>query len=128
MVGNDVCGTFGIGFGRAGSGSGGAATAGYSTPAGSGRSGSPSREHRCVPGRLSALESDNEVALAKISQTCADNKDVAKFAELMEKDHEQIAENLERFTGQTSVRREQRGDKPSNGAQAAPERRGKCRK
>jgi predicted outer membrane protein len=52
-----------------------------------------------------ALENDNEIMLAKFAQTRAEGKDVIKFAETMEKDHEQFARDLEKFAGNMGTRR-----------------------
>jgi predicted outer membrane protein len=52
-----------------------------------------------------ALENDNEFMLAKFAQTRAEGKDVIKFAETMEKDHEQFARDLQKFAGNMGTRR-----------------------
>jgi len=61
-----------------------------------------------------ALENDNEIALAKVAETRAENKDVVKFAEMMVKDHEKVAKDLEKFAGNIGARRERRSGKESD--------------
>jgi predicted outer membrane protein len=62
-----------------------------------------------------ALANDNEIALAKIAQTRAANKDVVKFAEMLQKDHEQFGQELQRFAGDISALREHLEKRPADG-------------
>src|SRR5262245_13175881 len=55
-----------------------------------------------------ALENDNEIAMAKLAQTRAESKEVTKFAQMMEKDHSQFAEDLKRFVGDIAALRQTR--------------------
>ena len=55
-----------------------------------------------------ALENDNEIAMAKLAQTRAESKEVTKFAQMMEKDHSQFAEDLKRFAGDIAALRQAR--------------------
>ncbi len=61
-----------------------------------------------------ALANDNEIVLAKFAQTRAENKDVVKFAEMLQKDHEQFARELEHFAGNIASRRDHRGTRDQN--------------
>lgn len=52
-----------------------------------------------------ALENDNAVTLAKMAQSHADNKDVVKFAAMLQKEHEQFARIIAPFAGEIASRR-----------------------
>jgi len=62
-----------------------------------------------------ALANDNEIILAKFAQTRTDSKEVRKFAETMEKDHGQFAQELQRFAGNLSELRDHRETRPADG-------------
>src|SRR5262245_14938186 len=62
-----------------------------------------------------ALANDNEIVLAKFAQTRTDNKDVQKFAESLQKDHEQFAQELQRFAGNIATLRDHRENRSADG-------------
>lgn len=68
-----------------------------------------------------ALENDYAISLAKLAQTRAESKDVVKFAEMIEKDHEQFAGDVERFAGNIPARRNHRGSRQGDDTSSRPD-------
>lgn len=56
------------------------------------------------------IDNQNEVALAELAQRKTGNADVKKFAETLQKDHQQAIQELEKFTSEASRSRRDRRD------------------